>query len=59
MMESTKQATQRKFTQLRDWLHGNDIALRNMIEQIQNSYPEKDQTWCIDRLWSEESAWRF
>jgi hypothetical protein len=57
-MESPKQATQRKFTQLRDWFHGNDLTLGKLLDQLQSSHPEKDSIWCIDQLWSEQSNWR-
>jgi hypothetical protein len=56
-MESTTQATQRKFTQLRTWVHGNDEALQRLLGQIQQSHPDKDSIWCIDRLWTEQRAW--
>jgi hypothetical protein len=58
-VESVKQATQRKFTQLRTWFHGNDDSLQQMLDQLQSANPEKDQTWCINQLWSEQRAWRY
>lgn len=57
-MESIKQATQRKITQLRTWLHGDDAQLQRLLEQVQRSHPDKDTFWCIDKLWTEERAWR-
>jgi hypothetical protein len=57
-MESMKQATQRKFTQLRTWFHGNDATLQNMLSQVQTENPDKDSIWCINQLWLEQSAWR-
>jgi hypothetical protein len=57
-MESTKQATQRKFTQLRDWFHGNDTTLGCLLEQLQSSHPDKDSFWCIEQLWIEQRTWR-
>jgi hypothetical protein len=56
-MESAKQVTQRKLTQLRNWLHGNDDALKQMIDHAQNTNPDKDSRWCIDQVWSEQRTW--
>jgi hypothetical protein len=58
-MESVKQATQRQFTQLRTWLHGNDDTLQQLLKQLQSANPEKDQTWCIHQLWSEQRTWHY
>jgi hypothetical protein len=58
-LESAKQVTQRKFTQLRNWLHGNDAVLKRLLNQVQMANPDKDSTWCIDQLWSEQRTWRF
>ncbi len=58
-MESVKQATQRQFTQLRTWLHGNDDMLQRLLKQLQSANPEKDQTWCIQQLWSEQRTWHY
>jgi hypothetical protein len=58
-LESAKQVTQRKFTQLRNWLHGNDDVLKRLLNQVQLANPDKDSTWCIDQLWLEQRTWRF
>jgi hypothetical protein len=56
--QSATQSAQRQFTQLRTWLHGNDDTLQRLLSQIQVAHPEKDTTWCIDRLWTEQQSWR-
>ncbi|MBE9028418.1 hypothetical protein IQ266_01445 [filamentous cyanobacterium LEGE 11480] len=58
-LESVKQATQRQFTQLRTWFHGNDATLQKLLNQLQTANPEKDQYWCINQLWSEQRTWRY
>ncbi len=58
-MESVKQATQRKFTQLRTWFHGNDDTLEQLLNQLQASNPGKDQSWYVNQLWSEQRTWRY
>lgn len=58
-LESVKQATQRQFTQLRTWFHGNDDALQQLLGQLKNANPGKDESWCINQLWSEQRTWRY
>jgi hypothetical protein len=57
-MESVKQLTQRRYTQLRNWLHGDDNALQRLLEDTRQSNPDKDSIWCIEKVWSEQSAIR-
>ncbi|MEB3293519.1 MAG: hypothetical protein VKJ24_10195 [Synechococcales bacterium] len=58
MIESIQQTTQRRYTQLRNWFHGNDRALQRLLEDARSSNPDKDSMWCIEKVWSEQSAIR-
>jgi hypothetical protein len=57
-MQSIRQATQRKYTQLVNWLHGDSDRLQKMLTTVKESNPDQDNAWCIDKLWADESAWR-
>lgn len=57
-MQSVRQATQRKYTQLVNWLHGDNDRLQKMLTTVKESNPDQDNAWCIDKLWTDESAWR-
>ncbi|MBD2327283.1 hypothetical protein [Alkalinema sp. FACHB-956] len=57
-MQSVKQMTQRKVTELLNWLHGDSSQLQQLLEQTQQLNPDKDTSWCIDKVWSEQRAWR-
>ncbi len=57
-MESIRQATQRKYTQLVNWLHGDNDRVQKMLNSVRESHPEQDTAWCIDKLWTDERSWR-
>jgi hypothetical protein len=57
-MESIRQATQRKYTQLVNWLHGDSDRVQKMLNSVRESNPEQDSAWCIDKLWTDERSWR-
>lgn len=59
MMESIRQATQRKYTELVNWRNGNNSLVQQLLDQVKQSYPEHDSDWCIDKLWTDERSWRF
>lgn len=50
MMQSIGQATQRKYTQLVNWLHGDNERLQKMLAMVKENNPDQDSAWCIDKL---------
>ena len=50
MMQSIGQATQRKYTQLVNWLHGDNDRLQKMLAMVKENNPDQDSAWCIDKL---------
>jgi hypothetical protein len=57
-MESIRQATQRKYTQLVNWVHGDNDRVQKMLNSVRESHPEQDTAWCIDKLWADQRSWR-
>ncbi|MGI0493559.1 hypothetical protein ACN4EG_17400 [Alkalinema pantanalense CENA528] len=58
-MESTQQEGQRKYTQLCDWLYGDEAKLQQLLRQEQTGHPEKDYFWCVNQVWGKYHTWRM
>ncbi len=58
-METLRQTTQRKYTELVNWRHGNNDRVQQLLNHVQKNHPEHDAAWCIDKLWTDERSWRF
>lgn len=51
--------TQRKYTELVNWRHGDNDRVQRLLSKVQKNHPEEDADWCIDKLWADERSWRF
>lgn len=58
-METIRQMTQRKYTELVNWRHGDNDRVQRLLSKVQKNHPEEDADWCIDKLWADERSWRF